>query len=151
MQPYHHAKANARASTLLPALAAVPGMVTTVPHPLLGPTARAEYTVLGLGPTGVDLLLPDGVDPAAIDTVLAAHNPATLSAGEVAAAQRTADATDLRDQAQQMITRADQIVAQHTAGFTAVQRDAAIRDLAVGVKRIVKYLSYSAAQDAGGG
>lgn len=75
------------------------------------------------------ITVANGVSKAAVDAVVAAHDPAIQSAGEQAAAERTAATTDIRDQYQAAMTRLDEIEAE-SATILASAANAATRTLA---------------------
>lgn len=111
---------------------------------------RAHFTLEhdGAG-TAVAITWNTATPEASVDAVVAAHDDTTPAAYETAIIQRFADWADLRDMADQMITRATQIETQMNGTPTNQQVINAVRDLAIGVRRLTKAVSYLAVQEAG--
>lgn len=119
--------------------AAFPAWVTGTP-----PTRQALYSVSTL-----TVMFPDETPLASVQAVLNAHNAATPSPAQQATLDRVADWADLRDAAAQMVTRCTQIETQMNGSPTNAQVIAAVRDLAIGVRRLVKAVGYLAVREAG--
>jgi hypothetical protein len=108
--------------------------------------ATIAYTV-AYTPATQELVLtvPSLAVKAALDPIIAAHDPTTPAPEETAlsaqAAQDTTATTDLRNQYQKMITRLEEIQTQMVGNPAAATTRDAVRDLAIGLERALKVLA----------
>ncbi len=100
--------------------------------PVLAADLRLEYRG-----SVIVTSLPDDADVAGVQAVIAAHNPNTPSAAELATTERTAATTDLRGQASDALTRLDAIIAAEST-MTTNQLRIAVVDIARMTRRLVR-------------
>ncbi len=82
--------------------------------------------------------VPDDIDLAAVDGVLAAHDASVLAPAQQQAQQDTLDLADLRAQAAAILTRMTAV--EQAASPTNAQVIQAVKDEATAIKRLVKAL-----------
>lgn len=89
------------------------------------PNRDAVFSISGDGIL-LTLIVPDAISEPQIQAVLAAHDPTTPSAAEIATATANANEQTLRDRADQAVATLESAYANWTT-LTAVQKDQALR------------------------